>query len=67
MTVTAADNHRDRIGEIESDCSSVKLKVTVAVSEMEKKKVIGTVIEIMTETVTTALIETATQGLTKHI
>lgn len=41
------------------------LKVTVAVSEMEKKKVIGTVIEIMTETVTTA--ETATQGLSKHI
>lgn len=31
---------------------------------MEKKKVIGTVIEIMTETITTALIETATQGLT---
>lgn len=23
MTVTAADNHMDRIGEIESDCSSV--------------------------------------------
>lgn len=43
------------------------LKVTVAVSEMEKKKVIGTVIEIMTERVTTALIETATQGLSKHI
>ena len=43
------------------------LKVTVAVSEMEKKKVIGTVIEIMTETVTTALIETATRLVKAYI
>lgn len=58
MTVTVADNHRDRIGkiycdrDIKSDCSK---------KESDRDSI---VIEIMTETVTTALIETATQGLT---
>ena len=63
MTVTVADNHRDRIGkiycdrDIKSDCSSV----WDGKKESDRDSI---VIEIMTETVTTALIETATQGLT---